>query len=76
MQTVAVSTLRSNLVTFLKQAEIGEEIHVTSRGHEIARILPPQKISKNARKELQKLSKHCYIGDIVSPIDINWEADN
>ncbi len=41
MEKVAVSEFRANLVSFLKRVEKGEIIALTSRGHEIAKIIPP-----------------------------------
>ena len=75
MQTVAISKLRANLIFYLQQANIGEEIAVTQRGHEIARIMPPHKRQENAKHELKRLQKSCKIDDIISPIDEDWESD-
>lgn len=74
MERVAVSEFRANLVSFLKRVEKGEIIALTSRGHEIAKIVPPDDNVKKARKKLKKLQKTAVIGDIVSPIAEEWEA--
>jgi len=39
--TVNFRELRQNLAGFLRQARQGSEIIVTSRGEEVARIMPP-----------------------------------
>jgi prevent-host-death family protein len=41
--TVNFRDLRQNLAGFLRQARQGAEIIVTSRGEEVARIVPPAK---------------------------------
>ncbi len=74
MQKVAVSEFRANLVHFLKIVEKGEVITLTSRGNEVAKIVPPDDKSKNARSVLKKLSRTAIIGDIVSPIENEWEV--
>lgn len=42
-RTVNFRDLRQNLAGFLRQARQGTEIIVTSRGEEVARIVPPAK---------------------------------
>lgn len=74
MQKVAVSEFRANLVSFLKKVEKGEVITLTSRGHEIAKIVPPDDKVKNAKSALKKLQNSAVIGDIVSPINEEWEV--
>jgi len=74
MEKVAVSEFRANLVGFLKRVENGEIIALTSRGHEVAKIVPPDDKIKNARMALKNLQGSAIIGDILSPIDEKWEA--
>jgi prevent-host-death family protein len=75
METVGVSKLQSKLKTFLKKAKNGESIMIISRGHEIARLVPPVDIVKNARKALEELRSTAFIGDVISPIDTEWESN-
>ena len=74
METIAVSEFRANLMSFLKKVEAGETITLTSRGHEVARLVPPKDKLHESRKALKKLSKSAIIGDVLSPIDEEWEA--
>lgn len=74
MERVAVSEFRANLVNFLKRVERGEIITLTSRGHEVAKIIPPDNKTENARNTLLKLRKTAVIGDILSPIEDKWEV--
>lgn len=74
METVGVSKLRENLMVFLKKVQNGETVTITSRGHEVARLVPPESETEEARKALQKLGETAVIGDILSPIGEEWEA--
>ena len=74
METVGVSKLRENLMMFLKKVQSGETVTITSRGHEVARLVPPESEIEEARKALQKLGETAVIGNILSPIGEEWEA--
>lgn len=74
MERVAVSEFRANLVNFLKRVERGEIITLTSRGREVAKIIPPDNKTENARNTLIKLRKTAVIGDVLSPIEDKWEV--
>lgn len=75
METIAVSDLRANLMQILKRIEAGATIVITSRGREIARLVPPDDKASNARKALAELRKTAIIGDVLSPIDEEWVAN-
>ena len=74
MQEVGISAFRENLLSYLKQVESGEEILVISKGHVLARIVPPVNPLAHARQELAKLRQKAYVGDVISPVDIQWDA--
>jgi prevent-host-death family protein len=74
MEKVGISTLRENLSLFLKKAQKGQVIIITSRGHEMARLVPAEDKREKSRTILRELGKSAFIGDIVSPIDEEWEA--
>ncbi len=74
MERVGISTLRENLAIFLKKVQKGAVITITSRGHDMARLVPVEDKSVKSRKRLRKLGKNALIGDIISPIDEEWEA--
>ncbi|MBF0240712.1 MAG: type II toxin-antitoxin system prevent-host-death family antitoxin [SAR324 cluster bacterium] len=74
MEKIAVSEFRANLVGFLKRVERGEIITLTSRGQEVAKIVPPDNKMESARDALKKLQKTAVIGDILSPIEDEWEV--
>jgi prevent-host-death family protein len=74
MKTIAVSTLRANLMKILKQIEQGETLDITSHGKVIATLVPPDHAKKQAREKLRELGNKARIYDIVSPIKSEWEA--
>ncbi len=74
MRTVSVTELRKQLPSYLKQAQQGEELLVTSRGRVIARILPSEDMRQSAKAKLQEFRKRCRVGDVVSPIRAEWKA--
>ena len=77
MEQVAVSEFRANLMSFLKRVENGETLALTSRGREIARLVPSEDLDdkkKAAQTALRSLRKTAVIGDVLSPIETDWEA--
>ena len=74
MERIAVSEFRANLVGFLKRVERGEVITLTSRGQEVAKIVPPENKMEEAREALKKLQKTAVVGDVLSPINEEWEV--
>ena len=73
MVTVGVNTLKRNLSDVLKKVENGESISITSRGHEIALLVPPESKMEKARRLLQELRKTAFVGDVISPVTEEWE---
>ncbi|RLQ21194.1 type II toxin-antitoxin system prevent-host-death family antitoxin [Seongchinamella sediminis] len=74
MRSVNISEFRANLLKYLKLAHSGEEITVTSNGQQMATITPPAGKKEAAREKLRALAADAEIGDIVSPTDEDWEA--
>ena len=74
MEKVGISTLRENLSIFLKKVQKGQVITITSRGHEMARLVPVEDGREKSREILREVGKNAYIGDILSPISEEWEA--
>lgn len=75
MREVNVTELRNHLPKYLSQAKRGTEILVTLHGQVIARIVPPADMRGDAIKKLKELRAHCKIGDVISPIDEDWDAE-
>ncbi|MGD8649376.1 MAG: type II toxin-antitoxin system prevent-host-death family antitoxin [Desulfobacterales bacterium] len=74
MESIGVSKLRENMVLFLNKVQQGESITITSRGTEIAMLVPIKKKEEVSRKALKQLRKTAVIGDVVSPISEEWKA--
>jgi prevent-host-death family protein len=74
MRAVNVTELRNHLQKYLSDASRGNEILVTSHGNVIARIIPPVNAKSEAIASLEQLRKRCKIGDVISPIDEDWDA--
>ena len=75
MRMVSVTELRKQLPSYLKQAQRGEELLVTSRGRVIVRIVPSTDARQSAKAKLRELRKRCHVGDVVSPIQAKWDAE-
>jgi prevent-host-death family protein len=74
MEKINVSTLRENLAAYINKAKNGQEITITSHGHELAKLVPAGKKLENARSKLKKLGKTAVMEDILSPLDEDWDA--
>ena len=74
MESIGVSKLRENMVLFLNKVRQGESITITSRGTEIAMLIPIKKKKEVARNALKELRKTAVVGDVVSPIDDEWKV--
>ena len=72
---VSVTELRQNLPTYLASVRTGSAIDVTSHGKVIARIVAGGDPSEEARARLVAARAEAVIGDIVSPINVEWEAE-
>ena len=68
MESIGVSKLSKNMVLFLNKVQQGESIIITSRGTEIAMLIPIKKEKDATRKALKQLRKTAVVGDVVSPI--------
>lgn len=76
MLEVSVTTFRKHIPDYLGKVRNGEDITLTSRGKVIARIIPPADERMNAREQLSALrGSAVYIGDIISPLDVEWEVE-
>lgn len=74
MINVTISEFRANLLKYLKIAQNGEKINVTSKGASLATVTPPISQNSTARHKLRKLAKTAQIHDVLSPVDTDWEV--
>ncbi len=73
MFTIGVSDFRNHIQKYLDLISKGEEIIITSRGKEIAKIIPTENRKDSSRQKLQQLSKTAIIGDVISPVSDDWK---
>ena len=71
MTAVAISDFRAHIHDYLQKVKQGEEIMLTSRGQEIATIVPPK--ASEAEERLKAISLSAEILDVVSPTESTWE---
>lgn len=71
MESVNFREFRKNLAGYLRQARQGEEIIVTSRGEEVARLVPPAETERK-RRQLGTLQGRIWIAEDFdeTPADI------
>jgi len=74
MESVGVSKLRENMALLLNKVRQGETITITSRGTEIALLIPIKNKKEVSRNALKQLRKTAIVGDVVSPIEEEWKA--
>ena len=74
MHEVNVSELRNHLPEYLALAEAGEEILVTRRGKVVARLSAVRDVRAGAKERLVTLRARARVGDVVSPIEVDWDA--
>ena len=74
MEVIPVSELRANLMRVLTRIESGASITITSRGREMARLVPPENSMEEAREALKYLRKTAIMEDVLSPTGEEWEA--
>ena len=81
-KTVAVADLAANLEAVLDEvAQTREEVVVTRDGKEVAKVvpladMPLEDVRERRRRALEKLRGSVTVhGDIVAPLDEEWEAN-
>ena len=75
MLSVNVTEFRNHLQSYLKKVSHGEELAITSRGKVVARLVPELDQKAAATERLKKQRGAVIQGDIVSPINLQWTAD-
>ena len=74
MISIGVSEFRTKMNFILQKVQNGEIVTLTSRGTEVARLVPPNIAQTNARQALDQLRETAIIGDVVSPLAESWDA--
>jgi antitoxin (DNA-binding transcriptional repressor) of toxin-antitoxin stability system len=74
MLSMGVSEFRANMNSILLQVQKGEIVSLLLRGHEVARLVPPNYAQTAARKELEILRQSAVVGDVLAPLDEQWRV--
>ena len=69
MIVVGISEFRARMNAILQRVQNGEVVTLTSRGVEIAKLVPPDFAQSAARKELERLRQTAVVGDVLSPVE-------
>ncbi|MGE3074780.1 MAG: type II toxin-antitoxin system Phd/YefM family antitoxin [Dehalococcoidia bacterium] len=75
-RTIAAGEFKAKCLALLDEVgELDEEVIVTKRGKPVARLVPLPKKKKKVTWPFPDLSHMFeYIGDVITPIDVEWEA--
>jgi prevent-host-death family protein len=69
-RTIAAATFKAECLALLDEvASTGRSIVVTKRGRAVARVVPVERLKPGALKGTIR-----FIGDVVGPLDVDWEA--
>jgi prevent-host-death family protein len=74
MKNVSITELRANLLQYLKIAQHGERINVTSKGTLLATLIAPVSQKNCAKDKLRELAETAIVNDVLSPIEDAWDA--
>ena len=74
-RTMKASEFKAKCLKLMDEvAESGDEIIITKNGQPVAKLAPYRERPKNwFGRDQDKLR---ILGDIISPIDVEWEADS
>ncbi len=75
MRKVNVTDLRRHLPDYIKRVQRGEHIQITVHGKAVARLVPEKDMIEKANKALMAWRGSAHIGDVLSPIGKDWEAE-
>ena len=71
IRQIAAGQFKTHILRLLDEvAETGEEIEVTKRGKVIAKLVPAEEMNGRSRR-----GTLTYHGDIVEPLDDEWETE-
>ena len=76
MAEVNVTEFRQHMPQYLEKLRYGGELLLTSRGRVVARLLPPPDRQEEARRILTVLRSQAEIGDVTSPLDLEWDDED
>lgn len=75
MLAIGISEFRSNMSAILQRVQNGEIISLLVRETEVAKLVPPDYARFAARQQLEELRQTAVVGDVLSPLDEQWEVE-
>ena len=73
MRTIKASEFKAKCLKIMDEvAATNEPVEITKRGVPVARLVPARQRPKSIFGAMQ--GSVLYMGDIVSPIDVEWDA--
>lgn len=72
---VGVKDFRSHLADYLQRVAQGEDIVIVKGGKPIARLVPTESPAEAATARIAAYAHLAVVGDVISPFDEVWEAD-
>jgi prevent-host-death family protein len=75
-RTIPAGEFKAKCLALLDEvAETGEELVVTKRGRPVARVAPLAKTTRKKKYNRPSLAHMVlWTGDIVSPLDVEWDT--
>lgn len=74
MELINISELRANLLSYLKKAQAGQPVTVTSNGEILATIASPVALRQSAGKALNELASKSQADDLTECTNEPWKA--
>ena len=75
MRTIKASEFKAKCLKIMDEvAETGEHVLITKNGVPVAELVPARRKPKALFGAMK--GSVTYIGDIISPIDVEWEAES
>ena len=74
MEAINISELRQNLQHFVTRARAGERIGGKVHGKVVAELTRARDAQDETSRKLAELRKTAVIGDVITPIEYDWDA--
>ncbi len=74
MESVPLTQINENIGEILEKIRNGQSLAVTFEGREIGVLFPAGESMEKARRRLEQLRETAFVGDLLSPINEDWEA--
>lgn len=73
VRTFTASEFKAKCLKIMDEvAETGERVVITKRGKPVAELTQPRELRKSSFGSMRGMIT--YMGDITSPIDVEWDA--